>query len=96
MMMGLELLKDNTLEDKMKVFFELCDTDNSGNISETELYGVLKQNIQNKDDRIKLKSVIHDLFRTIDKNGDGFLDKDELLEASKNNVMLRQLLEQSI
>ena len=79
MIMGLELLKDNSLEEKMKLFFELCDTDNSGNVTENELYNVLKQNIQNKDDKIKLKNVIHNLFRTIDKNGDGLLDKEEIL-----------------
>lgn len=27
---GLEMLKDNTFEDKLDVFFDLCDEDNSG------------------------------------------------------------------
>lgn len=29
-------------------------------------------------------------------NGDGVLDKNEVLEAAKNNITLRQLLESSV
>lgn len=34
LIVGLEVFKEDSIEEKMKVFFELCDTDGSGAISE--------------------------------------------------------------
>lgn len=48
------------------------------------------------EDKIKLRKIVAQIFRECDTNGDGVLDKEELLEASKNNITLRQLLEESI
>lgn len=42
LIMGLEVFKEDSVEDKMKVFFDLCDVDGSGGVSEKEVYGVLK------------------------------------------------------
>lgn len=51
MIVGLEVFKEDSIEEKMKVFFEICDTDGSGAISEQELYNVLKLNIVAFSDR---------------------------------------------
>lgn len=53
------------------------------------MYEVLRANIVNNDDRIKLKKTISILFEECDMNGDGVLDKNEVLEAAKNNITLR-------
>ena len=34
LIVGLEVFKEDSIEEKMKVFFEICDTDGSGSISE--------------------------------------------------------------
>lgn len=78
------------------VFFDLCDMDNNGNISQKEIYEVLKGNIASSEDRQKLRKVIARLFVECDENGDGVLDKQELYSAAKDNITLRQLLEESI
>ena len=36
------------------------------------------------------------MVREFDINGDGELDKDEVLKAAQNNTTLRQLLEETI
>lgn len=85
----MEVFKEDSIEEKMKVFFELCDTDGSGAISEVELYNVLKLNVASFSDRQKLKKTISKIFVECDTNGDGQLDKEEILEAAKNNFTLR-------
>lgn len=51
LIVGLEVLKDDTIEEKLKsnllinlhvVFFDLCDEDGSGKVSEKEIFGILK------------------------------------------------------
>ena len=41
------------------------------------------------NDRLKLRKIIHDIFLSCDNNGDGMLDKKELLDAAKNNTRLK-------
>jgi len=40
-------------------------------------------------DITKLKMTVKEMFKEIDLNGDGELDKEELLLAAKNNITLR-------
>jgi len=42
LIIGLEMFKDNSIDDKLKVFMDLCDTDKNGNVSPDELYKILK------------------------------------------------------
>lgn len=58
---------------------DLCDADADGKITQEELYNVLKQNLFTHDDKVKLKSVVRQIFYECDTNKDGVLDKEELL-----------------
>ena len=42
---GFEMLKQNTLEEKLNMFFELCDKNNSGTIDKKEFYEVIKESL---------------------------------------------------
>jgi len=42
LIIGLEMFKDNSIDDKLKVFMDLCETDKNGNVSPDELYRILK------------------------------------------------------
>lgn len=57
---------------------------------------MLKRNLLTSNDRTKLMKIIKRIFNECDKNGDGVLDKKEILEASKYCIPLRSLLEESI
>ena len=39
------MLKQNTLEEKLNMFFELCDKNNSGTIDKKEFYEVIKESL---------------------------------------------------
>ncbi|CAD8187938.1 unnamed protein product [Paramecium octaurelia] len=96
LIVGLEVLKDDTIEEKLKIFFDLCDLDGSGKISEKEIFNVLKSNIVSESDKYQLRQSIKEMIKNCDSNGDGELDKQEILAAASNNAVLRRLLEQTI
>jgi Ca2+-binding EF-hand superfamily protein len=57
---GLEMLKDNTFEEKLDVFFDLCDEDNSGQIDKKEFYNLLRLNATTSyEDRDRLKFYVN-------------------------------------
>lgn len=96
LIIGLETFKESSMDEKLKVFMELCDDDGNGKVDEPELYNILKQNIFNHDDKIKLKQTVRQIFKENDLDGDGNLDRDELYTAITKNMTLRGLLEESI
>lgn len=60
---GLEMLKDNTFQDKLEVFFDLCDEDGSGTISKKEFYNLLRLNATTSyEDRDRLKFYVNQIF----------------------------------
>ncbi|CAD8051287.1 unnamed protein product [Paramecium primaurelia] len=79
---GLEVLKDDTIDEKLKIFFDLCDEDGSGKLSEKEIFNILKQNIINENDKYQLKIVIKEMIKQVDLDGDGELNKEEILQAA--------------
>ncbi|EGR29033.1 hypothetical protein IMG5_165020 [Ichthyophthirius multifiliis] len=96
LIVGLEMFKENSIENKLIVFMELCNLDHNGNINQQELYKVLKQNLFSEDSKLKLKQIIRQIFKDNDLNKDGLLSKEELLQAATNNIYLLQLLDDSI
>jgi len=60
MAIALEMLKNNTFEEKLDVFFDLCDEDNSGTIDKKEFYNLLRLNATTcYEDRDRLKKYVN-------------------------------------
>jgi EF-hand domain pair len=60
---GLEMLKDNTFEEKLDVFFDLCDEDGSGTIDKKSFYNLLRLNATTSyEDRDRLKFYVNQIF----------------------------------
>jgi Ca2+-binding EF-hand superfamily protein len=60
--LGLELFTESPLEKKLKVFFDLCDEDNSGLISKNELLTILRNNLINHEEKAGVKNIIDRIF----------------------------------
>jgi len=55
---GMAMFKDSSsMEEKLKIFFEICDVNKTGSISNTQFYDLLKKNIIYPDEKIKLKRI---------------------------------------
>jgi len=52
---GFEMLKQNSLEEKLNMFFELCDWNKSGTIDKKEFYEVIKESLIDYQDRADIK-----------------------------------------
>lgn len=64
---GLEMLKNNTFEEKLDTFFDLCDEDNSGTIDKKEFYNLLRLNATTSyEDRERLKFYVNQIFNHFD------------------------------
>ena len=82
---GLEFLKENSLDDKLEsnniymyiniVFFDICDENNNGTISEKEFYNLIKMNILNYEDKTALKTSVRTIFHSLDKGNNGEITK---------------------
>jgi Ca2+-binding EF-hand superfamily protein len=93
---GLEYFKDSTFEEKLKVFFDICDMDASGMVTKKEIYDVLKRNIVSDLDKMKLKKTIALIFSEVDKMQMGYIEKEKVYWAAIHNKELRRILEESI
>lgn len=79
----------------MDVFFELADKDASGKISQEELYDILKRNYISVDEKARLKWQIKKLFKEGDFDGDGELNKLEMIGVVKRNTEFKNSLEET-
>lgn len=57
------MLKNNTFEEKLDTFFDLCDEDSSGTIDKKEFYNLLRLNATTSyEDRERLKFYVNQIF----------------------------------
>ena len=91
---GIEMFRDSTPEEKVKVFFTLCDTDHSNSVSKKEFYTMLKRNIINKDDIVPLKKSIEKIFNLY--GGDVELSLEQLTEGFKANKELEAIINKNM
>ena len=90
------MLKSTTYIDKIGKFFDLCDDDNSGSIDKKEFYSLLKLNLNNYEDKKRLKTYVKQIFKDFDYDGDGTLGKKEMIEACLLNFQIRHLIESNV
>ena len=93
---GLELLKNNSIEEKLDRFFDLCDEDGSGTISKKEFYTLLRLNVTDYEDRNKLRTYVNELYREYDKEKTGELSKETMKEACYKNVQIKMLIQKNV
>lgn len=69
---GVEMFRDSSMEQKLKSFFDLCDTDGSGSISKQEFINLFKKNIINSDEKVNMKLAVDKIFNSVvtDEKGD--------------------------
>lgn len=70
---GMEIFRESTPEEKVKVFFELCDTDGSNTVSKDEFLALLKKTIVNSNNMHSIKRVVDKIFKSFDSNDTGEL-----------------------
>jgi len=75
---GLEMFRDSNTEQKLKVFFDLCDEDGSGAVSKTEFCNSLKKNIINSSERLTMKQVVDKIFKSVELNENGEITFEKL------------------
>ena len=55
---GLEMINNTTYLEKISKFFDLCDDDKSGSIDRREFYQLLKLNLNDYEDKKRLKTYV--------------------------------------
>jgi len=60
--LGLELFTESPFEEKLRVFFDLCDEDDSGLVSKSELMNILRNNLINNEEKAGVKNIIDKIF----------------------------------
>ena len=90
------MFRETGFQEKLQVFFEICDEDGSGDIDEEEFFNVLKLCVTDPKERKLLKSSLHELFLAIDEDGNGVITKDEIIKAASQSEALKTIIEKSI
>lgn len=93
---GLEMLSDSTYEERIGKFFDLADDDGSGSIDRKEFYSLLKLNLNDYEERKRLKIYVKEIFKEYDYDGDGELDRLEMIDACCKNWKIKNLIEGNV
>ena len=88
---GIEMFRDSTPEEKIRIFFRLCDTDNSNTVSREEFYTMLKRNIIDRGDIQFLKKSVEKIFAMYKDQGDE-LTLEQFVEGFKANKDLENVI----
>ena len=96
MIITVEMFRESSFEQKLKIFFKLCDVSQAGNLSEEDVYNVMKYNLSTSEEKRKMKDIIKAIFIEADLDGDGHLNKEEIEIACKNQSALKVMIQHSI
>ena len=102
---GVEMFRDTTPEEKVKMFFRLCDANKSGTVTKQEFFNLLKRNIIDKGDIYLLKKCVEKIFHefadesgvlTLDKFMCGFYKYRELGNVISKNMLSLKTIDTTI
>ena len=103
-LIGIEIFHDNTPEEKVKTFFNLCNKDNNNFISKSNFYDLLKRNIINKNDINSLKKSVEKIFKkygnenelTLENLLKGFKEEEDFAKILNRNIISLKALDMKI
>jgi len=103
-LIGMEIFHDNSPEEKVKTFFNLCNKNNNDFISKSNFYDLLKRNIINKNDIDSLKKSVEKIFRkygnenelTLENLLKGFKEEEQFAKILNRNIISLKTLDMKI
>ncbi len=103
-LIGIEIFHDNSPEEKVKTFFNLCNKDNNNFISKSNFYDLLKRNIINKNDINSLKKSVEKIFKkygnenelTLENLLKGFKEEEDFAKILNRNIISLKALDMKI
>ena len=54
LVIGLETFKESSIEQKLRVIIDLCETNKNNEVSQDDLFNLLKKNVQSSQEKRKL------------------------------------------
>ena len=103
-LIGMEIFHDNSPEEKVKTFFNLCNKYNNNYISKSNFYDLLKRNIINKNDINSLKKSVEKIFKkygnenelTLENLLKGFKEEEQFAKILNRNIISLKTLDMKI
>lgn len=96
------LFKGHTIDEKVKIFFGLCDQESEGYLDETKQKSLFKRNMLTDDKQLDIESkkvqkkTVIDFVDQVRPQKPSEIRIDEVLAATKNNIFLKNLIEKNI
>ena len=90
---------------KLKAIIEIADMKSTGFIKQKRLYDILKGLFMTPEERSRLRkesniwplnSIVREVSNDVEMDGHGFMRKKDFLNATKNHLKFRNMLEESI
>ena len=96
-LLALELFKEHSLDEKVKMFFDLCDDDDAGYIEEEKLIRFFKRNLRTEAERRKVrKQVVREFIDEINPQSHFAITKEELAKACETNENIKVIVEKNV
>jgi len=70
------MLNNTSYAEKIEKFIDLCDVDGDGSINKVEFYNLLKLNINDYEDKKRLKYYVKEIFKEFDTDASGDLSRE--------------------
>ena len=91
---GIEVFRISSPEEKMKIFFNLCNKEKEDTIKKKDFYELLQKNIIDKNDLKDLKYCINNLFEKYGKNN--LLRLSELIFGFSEDKLFQRIINNNI
>ena len=86
------MLKQNSFEEKLNSFFQLCDKNRNGTIDKKEFTDVIKDSLYDQKDWNDIKQLIDKIFTRLDADGSGEITKSELEKACRFDSRIKSIV----
>jgi Ca2+-binding EF-hand superfamily protein len=94
---ALELFRDHSFEEKLKMFFELADDDDKGFLDEEKLIRLFKRNLRNEEERKRVRPAVRALLaKELNFADNHLITKNDLAKACENIPDLQIVVEKNV